>query len=98
MGHIAPEAALRGPLAAVRDGDLMAINIPNRCLDLKVPESEMTQRLSAWAIPQPRCDGLAVGRAKTSGGVFCLTVRSWCFSILTCYGCCVEWYGISFGP
>jgi len=54
IGHVAPEAALRGPLAAVRDGDLIAIDIPNRRLDLKVPESEILQRLSAWQPPPPK--------------------------------------------
>jgi dihydroxy-acid dehydratase len=47
IGHISPEAAERGPLAAVRDGDEIHIDIPNRRLDLGVDEDEITRRLAA---------------------------------------------------
>ena len=46
IGHISPEAAERGPLAVVRDGDLIHIDIPNRGLDLGVPEEEVARRLA----------------------------------------------------
>ena len=46
IGHISPEAAERGPLAVVRDGDLIHIDIPNRRLDLGVPEEEVARRLA----------------------------------------------------
>jgi len=51
IGHISPEAAERGPLALVRDGDPIRIDIPNRRLDLLLPEQEVAQRLAelpAW--------------------------------------------------
>ena len=46
IGHISPEAAERGPLAAVRDGDEIRIDIPNRRLDLGVGEDEVARRLA----------------------------------------------------
>ena len=58
IGHVAPEAAVRGPIAAVRDGDLIAIDIPNRRLDLLVAEAELARRLAAW---QPRPPQVAGG-------------------------------------
>jgi dihydroxy-acid dehydratase len=46
IGHVSPEAAERGPLAVVRDGDLIHIDIPNRTLDLEVDEAEIARRLA----------------------------------------------------
>jgi dihydroxy-acid dehydratase len=46
IGHISPEAAERGPLALVRDGDSIRIDIPNRGLDLLLPEEEVARRLA----------------------------------------------------
>jgi dihydroxy-acid dehydratase len=46
IGHISPEAAERGALAAVRDGDPIRIDIPNRSLNLEVPEAEIARRLA----------------------------------------------------
>jgi dihydroxy-acid dehydratase len=46
IGHISPEAAERGPLAAVRDGDEIHIDIPNRRLDLGLGEDEIARRLA----------------------------------------------------
>ncbi|UCC62862.1 MAG: dihydroxy-acid dehydratase [Anaerolineae bacterium] len=46
VGHISPEAAERGPLAVVRDGDRIGIDIPNRALSLDVPEAEIARRLA----------------------------------------------------
>jgi dihydroxy-acid dehydratase len=51
IGHISPEAAERGPLSIVRDGDPIRIDIPNRRLDLGIPEQEVRDRLAelpAW--------------------------------------------------
>ena len=47
IGHISPEAAEHGPLAVVRDGDPVHIDIPNRRLDLGIPEDEIKRRLAA---------------------------------------------------
>ena len=53
IGHISPEAAERGPLAVVRDGDLIHIDIPNYRLDLEIDEREMARRLSELAPWKP---------------------------------------------
>jgi len=46
IGHVAPEAASRGPIAAVKKGDIISINIPERKLELKVSDAEIKKRLS----------------------------------------------------
>jgi len=51
--HIAPEAAVGGPLAAVRTGDIIELDVPNRSLNLLVPDEEIQQRLLAWKAPAP---------------------------------------------
>ncbi|MCC6173692.1 MAG: dihydroxy-acid dehydratase [Chloroflexi bacterium] len=52
--HIAPEAAVGGPLALVRDGDWIELDVPNRRLTLDVPDKELAARRAAWAPPAPR--------------------------------------------
>jgi dihydroxy-acid dehydratase len=54
VGHIAPEAARGGPLAAVRDGDEIVLDVESRTLDLDVPEDEIARRLAEWTPPAPR--------------------------------------------
>jgi dihydroxy-acid dehydratase len=54
IGHVSPEAAVGGPIAAVKDGDLIEIDIPNRRLNLKVSQDEMNLRLAKWKPPKPR--------------------------------------------
>jgi dihydroxy-acid dehydratase len=54
VGHIAPEAAVGGPIAAIHEGDTIHIDIPNRKLTLEVPQSEIVKRLDAWTAPEPR--------------------------------------------
>jgi dihydroxy-acid dehydratase len=51
IGHICPEAALGGPLAVVRDGDTIEIDIPRRTLNLRVSEEELACRLCDWSPP-----------------------------------------------
>ena len=46
IGHVAPEAASRGPIAVVKDGDIISINIPKYKLELKVSDAEIKKRLS----------------------------------------------------
>jgi dihydroxy-acid dehydratase len=53
-GHVAPEAYLGGPIAAVHEGDTITFDIPNRKLNLNVPEEEIAKRLAAWKAPKPR--------------------------------------------
>ncbi len=54
IGHIVPEAADGGPIAAVRDGDVVVIDVDNRRLDIEVSAAEMAQRLSQWKPLTPR--------------------------------------------
>jgi dihydroxyacid dehydratase/phosphogluconate dehydratase len=51
--HIAPESAVGGPLALVRDGDLISLDVPARRLDLMVSADELAQRQAAWQRPAP---------------------------------------------
>ncbi len=53
-GHVAPEAAASGPIAAVREGDTIAFDIDARTLDLEVDEAEIARRLEEWTPPPPR--------------------------------------------
>jgi dihydroxy-acid dehydratase len=53
-GHVAPEAAVGGPIAAVREGDTITFDVANRRLDLNVPEAEIQQRLKGWQRPAPK--------------------------------------------
>lgn len=51
--HIAPESADGGPLALVRTGDSIKLDVPNRRLDLLVEDDELDRRRAAWTPPQP---------------------------------------------
>ncbi len=51
--HVAPEAAVGGPLALVRDGDMITLDVAARRLSLDVPEAELAARRAAWAPPAP---------------------------------------------
>ena len=53
-GHVAPEAARRGPIAAVQDGDTIVFDIPNRLLNVEISDEEIQKRLSTWQAPAPR--------------------------------------------
>jgi len=52
--HIAPEAFIGGPLALIKTGDFIQVDIPNRKLDVDVSESEMKKRKEEWIKPKPR--------------------------------------------
>ncbi|HHX44649.1 MAG TPA: dihydroxy-acid dehydratase [Chloroflexi bacterium] len=54
IGHISPEAAARGPLAALRDGDVITIDIPNHRLEVDLSDAEIAQRLEALPAFEPR--------------------------------------------
>ena len=54
VGHIAPEASRGGPLAAVRDGDTIVIDVAARKLDVEVADTDLKQRLTGWKAPAPR--------------------------------------------
>ncbi len=52
--HIAPEAYVGGPLALLRTGDIVELDIPARRLDMPVPDDELARRRAAWTPPEPR--------------------------------------------
>jgi dihydroxy-acid dehydratase len=51
--HVAPEAAIGGPLALVQDGDEIELDVPGRRLDLHVPPDELARRRAVWSPPAP---------------------------------------------
>ena len=53
-GHVAPEAAVGGPIAAVRDGDQVIFDLPNRSLRVEISDTEIQKRLANWQAPKPR--------------------------------------------
>ncbi|MBI4012619.1 MAG: dihydroxy-acid dehydratase [Candidatus Rokubacteria bacterium] len=53
-GHVAPEAVVGGPIAAVRNGDTVVFDVKRRRLDLEVSATELRKRLKAWKAPKPR--------------------------------------------
>ena len=53
-GHVAPEAAVGGPIAALREGDLVTFDLPNRRLDIEISPEELAARLATWTAPAPR--------------------------------------------
>ena len=53
-GHVAPEAAMGGPIAAVRDGDMIVFNLPERSLSVELADTELRKRLASWKAPAPR--------------------------------------------
>ncbi|MDH5412230.1 MAG: dihydroxy-acid dehydratase, partial [Alphaproteobacteria bacterium] len=55
--HIAPEAAAGGPLALVRDGDMIELDVAGRRLHLDVSDEELARRREAWTPPEPAMDG-----------------------------------------
>jgi dihydroxy-acid dehydratase len=54
VGHISPEAAEGGPIAAVRNGDKIVLDIPNRRLELRISKSEIKKRLAKWKPREPK--------------------------------------------
>ncbi len=53
-GHVSPEAALGGPIAALRDGDMILFDVNQRKLEAEISDEEIRRRMSAWKPPQPR--------------------------------------------
>ncbi|OLE12260.1 MAG: dihydroxy-acid dehydratase [Acidobacteria bacterium 13_1_20CM_4_56_7] len=54
IGHVSPEAALGGPIAAVHEGDTIRIDVTQRLLELEISDSEIQRRMSQWKAPKPR--------------------------------------------
>ena len=54
VGHVAPEAMVGGPIGMLREGDIITLDIPNRRLDARISEEEMTDRHAAWTPMEPK--------------------------------------------
>ena len=54
IGHVSPEAAAKGPIAAVQEGDIIEIDIPNNQLNVKLTEDEIRQRLAELPEFEPK--------------------------------------------
>ncbi len=54
VGHVAPEAAVGGPIGLVKEGDSITIDAPQRLLQLNVSDDELAKRKAAWTAPEPR--------------------------------------------
>jgi dihydroxy-acid dehydratase len=54
VGHVAPEAVRRGPIAALRDGDVVVLDVDARELRVELSDDEIEARLRDWAPPAPR--------------------------------------------
>ena len=62
VGHVAPEAALGGPIAALQDGDGIVLDAEKGTLDVKIPDTEIEARLKKWTAPPPRYTSGALGK------------------------------------
>jgi dihydroxy-acid dehydratase len=70
VGHVSPEAAVGGPIALVKEGDIIAIDIPSRTITLEVSEKELEKRRKAWTPPEPKIKegyGFRYAQLVTSG-------------------------------
>ncbi len=61
-GHVAPEAVQGGPIAAVRDGDVITLDIESRRLDVDLSDEEIAARLAAWTPAAPRFESGVLGK------------------------------------
>ncbi len=76
IGHISPEAMEGGPIAFVQEGDIIAVDIPAKKIELKITDDEMQKRKAAWKQPEPKIKGGVLGRyakmvtSASTGAVF----------------------------
>jgi dihydroxy-acid dehydratase len=61
-GHVAPEAPHGGPIAAVRDGDTIVFDVPNRELNVELSDEEIRERVAAYEVPPPRYSSGVLGK------------------------------------
>ena len=54
IGHVSPEAMERGPIAAVKTGDKIKIDIKNKAINVQLTKGEIKERLSKWKAPKPK--------------------------------------------
>jgi len=62
VGHVAPEAASGGPIALVRNGDRILVDVPNRRLDLGISQKELRARLKRFTLPKPKYEDGVMAR------------------------------------
>lgn len=65
IGHIAPEAAKKGPIAALKNGDSIMIDIPKRRIDVLLNREELEDRLANWKPPKPKITGGYLDRYRS---------------------------------
>ena len=76
IGHVSPEAMEGGPIAMVREGDIISIDIPKGKLNMEVSEEELKQRIADWKAPQPKITKGYLGRyaklvsSASTGAIF----------------------------
>ncbi len=75
VGHVSPEAHEGGPIALLRDGDIVRIDIPSGKIDVLIPDEEMKKRKESWVRPEKRLKGVLRRYSKlvssgSSGAVF----------------------------
>jgi dihydroxy-acid dehydratase len=68
VGHVAPEAARGGPLAAIAEGDVVTIDVEAGLLEVEVAAEELARRLAAWTPPPPRFTGGVFARYAAAVG------------------------------
>jgi dihydroxy-acid dehydratase len=61
-GHVAPEASKGGPIAIVRDGDMISFDVAKRRLDVELSDDEIQRRLKEWKPPKPRYEKGALAK------------------------------------
>jgi dihydroxy-acid dehydratase len=54
VGHVSPEASRGGPIAALRDGDVIVLDVAGRKLHVELTDEELRQRMASWKPPAPR--------------------------------------------
>jgi len=62
IGHVCPEACAGGPIGLVEEGDIIAIDIPNASVNVKVSDEELAARKAAWVKPEPNITTGWLGR------------------------------------
>jgi dihydroxy-acid dehydratase len=76
VGHVAPEAAVGGPIGLLRDGDVIDLDIPNRRIEVQLSDDELKKRQDAWKPPVPRYTSGALAKyaklvSSASEGAVC---------------------------
>ncbi len=65
FGHISPEAAVGGPIGLLRDGDIIAIDIPNEKIEVRLSDEQLAQRQREWKAPAPKITTGVLGKYAT---------------------------------